>query len=263
MMNIDIKQGKPCHSSNYSAGRNGNAIKYIVIHFTSNNGDTAQNNCTYFSGSNRNASAHYFIGDDGIYQSVQDKDRAWHCGGTSTYKHPYCRNANSIGIEMCSRISSITGYYYINDNIVDNAILLTKYLMQKYSIPVDNVLRHYDVWNKKCPEPFVRNPELWMEFKNRLKEDEPMTADERKKFNAAVETIERLSKKVDELSALVNKLDNPMIYNYVDDNMPSWAKDAVQAAINKGIIKGEGEGLGLTYSDLRAIVREYRAGVYN
>ena len=251
-MALDIKQGKPCHSSNYSAGRNGNAIKYIVIHFTSNNGDTAQNNCIYFSGSNRSASAHYFIGDDGIYQSVQDKDRAWHCGGTSTYKHPYCRNANSIGIEMCSRISSITGYYYINDNIVDNAILLAKYLMQKYSIPVDNVLRHYDVWNKKCPEPFVRNPELWMEFKNKLKEDKAMTTAEKAEMEALKKRIEEIEKK-----------STPMIYDYVDNNMPEWARDAVQAAINKGALQGEGDGLGLTYSDLRAIVREYRAGLYN
>ena len=58
--------------SNCYTYRNGD-IKYIVIHFTSNNGDTALNNCNYFSGANRGASAHYFIGDDGIYQSVPDK----------------------------------------------------------------------------------------------------------------------------------------------------------------------------------------------
>ena len=66
-----INQGKPCHSSNYSS-RGGSSIKYIVIHYTANNGDTAQNNCSYFSGANRNASAHYFVGDDGIYQSVPE-----------------------------------------------------------------------------------------------------------------------------------------------------------------------------------------------
>ena len=54
----------------------------------SNNGDTALNNCNYFSGANRGASAHYFIGDDGIYQSVPDKWAAWAVGGTKTYKHP-------------------------------------------------------------------------------------------------------------------------------------------------------------------------------
>ena len=71
-MDIQIKQGPQCHPSNCYTYRNGD-IKYIVIHFTSNNGDTALNNCNYFSGANRGASAHYFIGDDGIYQSVPDK----------------------------------------------------------------------------------------------------------------------------------------------------------------------------------------------
>ena len=37
-----------------------------------NNGDTALNNCTFFSGANRKASANYFSGNDGIYQSVPD-----------------------------------------------------------------------------------------------------------------------------------------------------------------------------------------------
>ena len=104
-MDIQIKQGPQCHTSNCYTYRNGD-IKYIVIHFTSNNGDTALNNCNYFSGANRGASAHYFIGDDGIYQSVPDKWAAWAVGGTKNYKHPYCRNMNSISIEMCSRIGA-------------------------------------------------------------------------------------------------------------------------------------------------------------
>ena len=61
----------------------------------------------------------------------------------------------------------------------------------------------------------------------------------------------------------IEKLKNPMIYNYIDDNMPEWAREAVQAAVDKGALKGEGGGLGLTYADLRTIVREYRMGMYN
>ena len=69
-MDIQIKQGPQCHTSNCYTYRNGD-IKYIVIHFTSNNGDTALNNCNYFSGANRGASALYFIGDDGGLSVVQ------------------------------------------------------------------------------------------------------------------------------------------------------------------------------------------------
>ena len=135
-MDIQIKQGPQCHTSNCYTYRNGD-IKYIVIHFTSNNGDTALNNCNYFSGANRGASAHYFIGDDGIYQSVPDKWAAWAVGGTKIYKHPYCRNMNSISIEMCSRIGA-DGKYYIRDGIVEQTIKLTRYLMNKYNVPVEN-----------------------------------------------------------------------------------------------------------------------------
>ena len=167
-MDIQIKQGPQCHTSNCYTYRNDD-ILFIVIHFTGNNGDTALNNCTFFSGANRKASANYFVGNDGIYQSVPDNWAAWAVGGTNTYKHRYCRNMNSISIEMCSRIGA-EGKYYIDDDVVEQTIKLTKYLMNKYGVPVENVLRHYDVWDKKCPEPFVRQPELWENFKERLTE---------------------------------------------------------------------------------------------
>ena len=251
-----INQGKPCHGSNYTAGRGGNSIRYIVIHFTSNDGDTAQNNCSYFAGANRQASAHYFVGNDGIYQSVQDKDKAWHCGGTSVYKHKYCRNANSIGIEMCSRISK--GHYVIDSAIVDMTVELTRYLMNKYNVPLENVIRHYDVWDKDCPEPFVRNPEQWINFKNILKEDEPMTADEKKEFSELKTMLNNVADKqkaIDEslsnLYEIVKAIKKPMIYNYIDENMPEWAREGVQWCVDNGIITGTGDGLGLDDKDLK------------
>ena len=169
-MDIQIKQGPQCHPSNCYTYRNDD-ILFIVIHFTGNNGDTALNNCTFFSGENRKASANIFSGNDGIYQSVPDNWAAWAVGGTKNYKHPYCRNMNSISIEMCSRIGA-DGKYYIDDDVVEQTIKLTKYLMNKYGVPAQNVLRHYDVWDKQCPEPFVRKPELWQDFKNKLSESE-------------------------------------------------------------------------------------------
>ena len=261
---MEINSSILCHESNYTKGRVGGEINYIVIHYTANNGDTARNNCVYFSGANRGASAHYFIGDDGIYQSVWDYDTAWHCGGTSVYKHPYCRNRNSIGIEMCSRKNE-NGEYYIKDDIVNRAIELTKYLMSKYGIDASGVIRHYDVWNKQCPEPFVREPQFWAEFKNRLEEDE-VTREEYDalmgKVNAIDESLSHLYGIADSIVERLANLENEPIYNYIDDNMPSWAREAVRTAVDKGIIIGEGDGLGLNYSDLRAIVREYRAGLY-
>ncbi len=262
---MEINNSILCHKSNYTEGRSSSSVEYIVIHYTANNGDTARNNCVYFSGASRGASAHYFVGDDGVYQSVMDEDTAWHCGGTTVYKHPYCRNRNSIGIEMCSRKNE-NGEYYIKDNIVDLAVTLTKQLITKYGISADNVIRHYDVWNKQCPEPFVREPQFWADFKSRL-EDDAVTREEYdalvRKVNAIDESLSNLYNIADSVVERLMNLENAPVYNYIDDNMPEWARDAVQAAVDKEIILGEGDGLGLTYADLRSIVREYRAGLYS
>ena len=88
------------HQSNYTKGRK-EQIQYIVVHYTANNGDRAEGNGNYFAHPNRNASAHYFVDENTIVQSVHDENTAWHCGAKS-YRHEKCRNNNSIGVEMCS-----------------------------------------------------------------------------------------------------------------------------------------------------------------
>ena len=155
----------PAHISNYTKGRK-QSIKYIVVHYTANDGDTARNNGNYFSQPNRNASAHYFVDENEIIQSVKDTDTAWHCGAKS-YKHPKCRNDNSIGVEMCSEKDE-NGQYYINQATQNRAVKLIKVLMGKYNISIENVLRHYDVTGKICPEPFVKNQVQWLDFKAKL-----------------------------------------------------------------------------------------------
>ena len=83
---------------NYGS-RGGNSIKYIVLHYTGNKGDTAKNNGTYFCGGDRNASAHYFVDDDEIVQVVEEYNSAWAVGdGKGAYG---ITNQNSISIEMC------------------------------------------------------------------------------------------------------------------------------------------------------------------
>lgn len=202
------------HISNYSKGRH-TAIKYLVLHYTANNGDTALSNCIYFSGANRNASSHYFVDEKGVYRSVRDMNVAWHCGSMNGYKHKYCRNTNSIGIEMCSK-KDANGKFYIDEKTIANAIELTKYLMKKYDIPVENVIRHYDVTGKICPRPFVEDEMLWMDFKERLEEEE----------------VKR--------------------YNTIDE-VPEWGKDVIKRLIDEGKI-ADGNKLDLTMDMIRILV---------
>lgn len=160
----------PADSSNYYSGRGGNSIKYIVMHYTANDGDTDEGNAHYFQGAGRRASAHYFVDEDSVTQSVRDNDAAWHCGGAlESSHHPLrgiCMNRNSLGVEMCSDI--VGGKYTITPQTVDRAVELVKYLMAKYGIDVDHVVRHYDVTGKLCPEPWVRDESQWAKFKARL-----------------------------------------------------------------------------------------------
>ena len=171
---------------------------------------------------------------------------------------------NSISIEMCSRIGA-DGKYYIRDGIVEQTIKLTRYLMNKYGVPVENVLRHYDVWDKKCPEPFVRQPELWEDFKRRLTGSEELTMSQ---YTELKDLINAQAAKIADLQninrQLVAVVQTTMIYDYVDDKMPDWARTAVQAAMDCGAVQGDEQGrLGLSYKDLRAICREYRCGMYD
>ena len=146
--------------------------KYIVIHYVGAV-STAKNNVDYFATTYRGASAHYFVDETSIWQSVEEYNIAWHCGAT-TYKHPDCRNNNSIGIEMCVKKDS-SGRWYFEEDTVKNTVELVKSLMGKYNIPIDRVIRHYDVTGKNCPAPYVDNPKEWDKFKSRLTIEELVT----------------------------------------------------------------------------------------
>ena len=233
---------------------------YIVIHYCGAVG-TAKNNVDYFASQKLSASATYFVDEKSIWQCVEDYNKAWHCGGglQGSGGHAFfkkCTNSNSIGIEMCCKKTS-SGQWYFEPATVENTVELTRYLMQKYNIPADRVIRHYDVTGKICPEPYVRNEQAWNDFKNMLKEDESMNSRERAKFNALVEAVEGLTGKVD-------KLTNKMIYAWVDDNMPEWARPTITKLVNLGFLKGDEEGkLNLDDNMLRILVILDRAGNFD
>ena len=205
-----------CDPSNYRAGRT-QPVRYIVMHYTANNGDTARNNCDYYHRvGGLQASAHYFCDEHGAMQSVREGDTAWHCGAEAgrRYWHPECRNGNSIGIEMCSR-KRADGSYYIKPETVANAAALAKDIMQRYGIDTDHVLRHYDVTGKRCPMPWVDDPAQWAAFKDMLTPKNTTTDEE------------------DE--------DDMVRYNTIDD-VPDWAQDTVRMLMDAGALQGDEHG---------------------
>ena len=265
---IDINTSTLSSPANYYT-YSSRVVKFIVIHYTGNTKDTAKANATYFHNGSRGSSAHLFTDDDSCYQSVALNNAAWAVGGTKVYKHAECRNINSISIEMCCSGNSI-----VSEKTINNTAYLCAELCKYIGITADTVdifvLRHYDVWDKQCPAQWAtENSAGWTTFKEKVKailrNEEGLTMEQ---YNELKSLIEKQAAEIADLKntnkQLVNVVQTTMVYDFNDDNMPSWARPAVQAAMDCGAVQGDEQGrLGLSYKDLRAIVREYRCGLYN
>lgn len=268
-----------CDPSNYRAGRT-QPVRYIVMHYTANNGDTAKNNCDYYHRvGGLQASAHYFVDEHGAMQSVRECDTAWHCGARA-YWHPECRNANSIGIEMCSR-KRADGSYYILPETVANAAALAREIMQRYGIDTEHVLRHYDVTGKRCPMPWVDDPAQWAAFLAMLTPEHPNEEEEENmvKYKTIDDVPEWYRSEVQELmdagalkgtgngaidisedvvrGAIIGmryaEARNPRYYSL--DDVPTWAREETQKLIDRGALQGDGKhAINVTYDALQAMI---------
>ena len=268
-----------CDPSNYRAGRT-QPVRYIVMHYTANNGDTAKNNCDYYHRvGGLQASAHYFCDEHGAMQSVREGDTAWHCGARA-YWHPECRNANSIGIEMCSR-KRADGSYYIKPETVANAAALAREIMQRYGIDTDHVLRHYDVTGKRCPMPWVDDPTQWTAFLATLTPEHPNEEEDENmvKYKTIDDVPEWYRSEVQELmdagalkgtgngaidisedvvrGAIIGmryaEARNPRYYSM--DDVPTWAREETQKLIDRGALQGDGKhAINVTYDALQAMI---------
>ena len=172
-MSYTIKE-QLANSGNYGGSRNASQIRYLVYHYTGNDGDKAANNAKYFQNNIVKASAHYFVDDTTVWRSVPDLKVAWSVGGSKYANadktgggtmYGIITNTNSISIEMCDTIRN--GVYQASEATLANAAALGRALMEKYGIPIENVYRHFDVTGKHCPSYLV-NAQKWAEFKKRL-----------------------------------------------------------------------------------------------
>ena len=212
---------KQAREGNYRPGR-ADAVRYIVLHYTGNRGDTAKNNADYFARAVTKTSAHYFVDEKEVWQSVKDTDTAYHCGRSDgKYRHPKCRNANSIGVEMCDSVGGV------KNAVLANTVTLVKALMKKYSVPVENVVRHYDVTGKSCPAPWVEDEGAWADFK-----------------------------------ALLTKEEDDMERYPGFEDMPDWARPSAEKAYRKGILRADGSGAVNVYeANLQPLVWLDRLGL--
>lgn len=163
-MGINIRQRTSTANTSIQYNR---PIEYLVIHYTAggtSKSGTAWNTAYMFAHNTRPASADFIVDDTDIVQYNGDiKNRYTYAVGGKLQGNPgggqfygKCKNYNSISIEICS--SNKTGNmkypntkdWYFTDAALNNAIKLAQYLMEKYHIPSDHLIRHYDVNQKLC-----------------------------------------------------------------------------------------------------------------
>ena len=178
-----IKINEKLVKYNFSS-RKGAPIKYIVIHDTGNisKGADANAHFTLHNRENRGASAHYFVDDKQILRIIKDEDKSWHCGdGKGKYG---ITNENSIGVEMCINSDGDFRKTYLN------TLNLTKHLMDKYKIPIEDVVRHYDASRKICPNIMSKNNwDVWSKFKKDLKKIDKEQKDYKKTITKLYKNI--------------------------------------------------------------------------
>lgn len=184
----------------------GRAIKYIAIHYTagasSAPGKALANRRDWLSRPKDKQASADFVVDDAEIVQVNPDIRNYYCWsvGGNTYigyggasLKGIATNSNVISIEICSshkagtdiHVSNHDGWYF-TAAALDNATKLVRYLMKEYGIPLDRVIRHYDVNGKPCPGipgwndgPLYtssgvktnqkNNSTKWLAFKNSLK----------------------------------------------------------------------------------------------
>lgn len=158
------------NSYDSTSKRNKKNVKYIVIHYTGNKGDTAKNNALYFKNTNkRDAGAHFFVDGKGeVYKSVNMNRTAWAVGGSKyagTKGGSYygkCTNSNSVSIELCDCTKTYT------EKQAETVRDLVKYI-RKHCPNAKTIIRHWDVNGKECPKPMIGvNNSMWKKFLKKI-----------------------------------------------------------------------------------------------
>lgn len=233
---LDSVKRLPCHRANRGGERRAEQIKYLVYHYTGNTGDRAVNNAKYYQNTVVQASAHYFVDDGEIYQSVEDLQTAWSVGGKKWADCPktgggtlygVVTNGNSISIEMCG--TARNGQRMASEVTLERAAALGRELMEKYHIPIERVVRHFDVTGKHCPA-YMMESGAWEAFKSRLSGGpgaaRPTEGQDGEGENGGVRAPRPTEMK---------------LFHYVKD-MPQWAREACTRAINAGVVRMDDSG---------------------
>lgn len=136
-------------------------VTKIAVHYVGNPGSTAIANRSYFNNlaktGGRYVSAHFVVGLEGEVIQCIPLDEISYCTNQA--------NSYSVSIETCHPDS--TGKF--NPQTEKSLVELTAYLLKKFGLTAEDVIRHYDVTGKRCPLYYVTNPAAWESFREMVK----------------------------------------------------------------------------------------------
>lgn len=256
----------------YGDKRDRKNIKYIVIHYTAGNGDTAVNEGNYFKNVNdRAAGAHFFVDQKGdTVKSIPMNRIAWAVGG-SIYKdykvtgggkyYKICTNSNSVSIELCDNAKKDP-----SDAQIKAVKKLIKFI--RFWCPnAKTVIRHFDVTGKSClpiEETELLTPDGWRYLKDIRKGEVVCQYDAEKNvlnFTKVLDVVKQHSADVIENHRFVATPDHNMFLkpncaNSKEYRNVLWG----EALTGKGLFavktgaQIETDGLNLTDNELRLLV---------
>lgn len=137
----------PAASTNYDSSRR--PIDLVVIHKAEGSAYSA---AATFANPKRRGSAHYSVGPGIVYQMVDEKKTAWHCGN-------YTWNQRSVGIEnggYSARADTTDAHYRLLAQLTAN-------ICERHKIPVDrsHIVAHGEVPDPNNPKKFGGAQHHW------------------------------------------------------------------------------------------------------
>ncbi|MBD1157095.1 N-acetylmuramoyl-L-alanine amidase [Pelagibacterales bacterium SAG-MED20] len=139
----------------YSTKRNIKQIKFIIFHYTGMKKESAA--IKRLTSIQSEVSSHYFIKYNGeIINLVPDLYTAWHAG-SSYWKNFKSLNKNSIGIEISNPGHNFK-YKKFTKMQINSLLKLSKFLIKKYKINLENILGHSDIAPNRKKDPGEKFP---------------------------------------------------------------------------------------------------------
>jgi N-acetylmuramoyl-L-alanine amidase len=236
-------------------------VLFMVAHDTGNPGSTAAGNVAYYERSRNedSASAHTFIDDKQIIECIPlltgQPEKAWHV----VYNQPidnqlYGADSNDSagGVELCHGGSIDLQEAY------KRYIWYMAYTCYRFGLdPVTRITGHYRLDPARRTDPLGPLKQLGKTFNDFVQdvvaeyaeclEDELMYQELLEKVNRQQNTIDALNRRVRELEG-----QNSM-------PVPTWAREAVNAAVSKNLIDTPDGG---SYDFYRFLATLHRNGMF-